>query len=159
MKKLCCLLLAMCMLLLGGCAMGQRIDEKLPLFIKTIDRPNDGVGEVILGNVSIRGQWTADGDNSATFTGRLGTFGLEDYGEPYQDPGRNVKIAFSREAEYWVGTIPYTSANNEAKILTVYTDDAHAVWVFESEDRISFAPADHIKEVLAICETLGIELK
>lgn len=159
MKKLCCLLLAMCMLLLGGFGMGQRIDEKLPLFIKTIDRPNDGVGEVIHGNVSIRGQWTADGDNSATFTGTLGTFGLEDYGEPYQDPGRNVKIAFSREAGYWVGTIPYTSTRNEAKILTVYTDEAHAVWVFESEDRISFAPADHIQEVLAICETLGMELK
>ena len=153
------LVVAVCATMLCGCGASESIDREMPLFIKTIDRPNDGVGEVILGNVSIRGKWTADGDSSATFTGRLGTFGLEDYGEPYQDPGQNVKIAFSREAGYWVGTIPYTSTRDEAKILTVYTDDAHAVWVFESEDRISFAPADHIQEVLAICETLGIELK
>lgn len=152
------LVVATCVTMLCGCGASESIDREMPLFIKTIDRPDDGVGEVILGTLRISGRWSAD-DAGAKFSGIMGTAGLEDYGEPYHDPRQDVKVTFAWESGHWVGTIPYTSTRDEAKILTVYTDDAHAVWVFESEDRISFAPADHIQEVLAICETLGIELK
>ena len=160
LKKHLCILLAIGLgvTMLCGCGASESIDREMPLFIKTIDRPDDGVGEVILGTLRISGRWSAD-DAGAKFSGIMGTAGLEDYGEPYHDPRQDVEVTFAWESGHWVGTIPYTSANNEAKILTVYTDEAHAVWVFESEDRISFAPADHIQEVLAICETLGIELK
>ena len=152
------ILMVFTLFLLCSCGAGERINVEMPLFIKTIDRPDSGVGEVILGTLRISGRWSAD-DAGAKFSGIMGTAGLEDYGEPYHDPRQDVEVTFAWESGHWVGTIPYTSANNEAKILTVYTDEAHAVWVFESEDRISFAPADHIKEVLAICETLGMELK
>ena len=152
------LVVAACASMLCGCRASESIDREMPLFIKTIDRPDSGVGEVILGTLRISGRWSAD-DTGAKFSGSLGTAGLEDYGVPYHDPSQEVEITFTWESGHWVGSIPYTANNGKSKILTVYTDKEHSVWLFESEGRVTIAPAEHIKDVLAICAKLGIELK
>lgn len=144
--------------MLCGCGNSEWVDREMSMFIKTIDRPDSGVGEVILGTLRISGRWSAD-DTGAKFSGSLGTAGLEDYGVPYHDPSQEVEITFTWESGHWVGSIPYTANNGKSKILTVYTDKEHSIWLFESEGRVTIAPAEHIKDVLAICAKLGIELK
>ena len=51
--------------LLCGCASKKRIRAEYPIFIKTIDRPDEGVDEVIMVSVSITGQWSVDDSDSS----------------------------------------------------------------------------------------------
>lgn len=151
-----------CVLLIGvviWLIFSGTIHAKYPMLIRTIDRPDSGVGEIIIGEMYIQGRWSEDDADTAKFSGDLGTIGMEDYGTPYDDPKRNVDISFQWEEGRWIGEIPYVSTHGKSKTMIVYTDKAHSVWIFESEDRMIFAPAKCGDDVLEICDLLGYVMK
>ena len=109
----------------------------------------------------VKGSWVVNQDNNdcAVFTGSLGTVDMEDWGKPYHHPKQKVSVSFVWRDDCWTGEIPYISDDGTSKTMLVFTDAKHSVWVLESEDRVIYAPADHIDEVLEICSKLGIEQK
>ena len=156
------LLVATLVFIFVGNRNSKLILSEHPIFVKTIDRPDGGVGEVILLKLAINGYWTVDSSDSVkcNFKGKFRLIGLEEYDtRHFGEPAVDVDISFTRESDRWVGKIPYVATDGKPKTLLVYTDERQSMWVFEGPDRISFAPADHINNVLEICSVLDVELK